>query len=100
MTSCSPRTHRYLRDALLESGMSHVSRIRSVRALRFSLWLLSFHIWFAGHSLAAPDISKLPASARRPVDFIKDIRPIFEANCYKCHGPDKQKGEFRLDVKD
>ncbi|MFT5105521.1 MAG: hypothetical protein ACI9UA_001142 [Pseudoalteromonas tetraodonis] len=31
------------------------------------------------------------------IDFEKEIQPIFEANCIKCHGPDKQKGEVRMD---
>lgn len=31
------------------------------------------------------------------VDFVKDIYPIFVASCIKCHGPEKQKGELRLD---
>lgn len=30
------------------------------------------------------------------VDFKKDIAPIFEARCVKCHGAKKQKGEYRL----
>ncbi len=25
------------------------------------------------------------------------MRPVFATNCYKCHGPDKQNGELRLD---
>lgn len=33
------------------------------------------------------------------VDFARDIQPIFEANCVKCHGPEKQKADYRLDVK-
>jgi mono/diheme cytochrome c family protein len=33
------------------------------------------------------------------VDFIRDIRPIFENNCYKCHDADKHKGGLRLDSK-
>src|SRR5689334_2594090 len=45
------------------------------------------------------DASKLPPPSAKPVDFVKDIRPILEANCYKCHGPEKQKSEFRLDLK-
>ena len=28
------------------------------------------------------------------------IRPILTAKCYKCHGPDKQKGKLRLDMPD
>ena len=48
---------------------------------------------------ALPDISKLPPPADRPVDFIKDIQPIFAQNCYPCHGPKKQEAAFRLDSK-
>ncbi len=32
------------------------------------------------------------------VDFDK-VKAVFEQNCYKCHGPDKQNGRLRLDVK-
>src|SRR5688572_4157948 len=46
------------------------------------------------------DIAKLPAAATQPVDFTRDIQPIFQAYCVKCHGPDKQKGGFRLDDKE
>ena len=38
------------------------------------------------------------ASAQGP-DFVKDIAPIFEAKCLKCHGGEKQKSGYRLDVK-
>lgn len=31
------------------------------------------------------------------VDFAKQVAPIFEARCVKCHGDNKQKGEYRLD---
>src|SRR2546421_12792165 len=34
------------------------------------------------------------------VDFTKDIRPIFEQHCLKCHGPEKQKGGLRFDTKE
>ena len=36
-------------------------------------------------------------SAEDVVDFEKEILPIFTDNCFDCHGPDKQKGELRLD---
>jgi mono/diheme cytochrome c family protein len=41
----------------------------------------------------------LPPPASGPIDFGKDIQPIFRRSCYQCHGPDKQKNEFRLDRK-
>jgi mono/diheme cytochrome c family protein len=39
----------------------------------------------------------LPAPTNRIVDFARDIQPIFEANCYACHGLKKQQSDFRLD---
>ncbi len=39
----------------------------------------------------------LPPPATRKVDFERDIRPILAANCFSCHGPKKQKSDFRLD---
>jgi hypothetical protein len=41
----------------------------------------------------------LPDAVKEPVDFEKQIRPIFERACVKCHGEEKQKGGYRLDVK-
>lgn len=34
-----------------------------------------------------------------PVDFVRDVRPIFAKHCYECHGEMKHKGGLRLDVK-
>src|SRR5579859_1129080 len=33
------------------------------------------------------------------VDFAKEIRPLFAARCYSCHGPEKPKNGLRLDSK-
>ena len=33
------------------------------------------------------------------VDFVRDVRPIFEKHCLDCHGQQKQKSGLRLDVK-
>ncbi len=33
------------------------------------------------------------------VDFVREVRPIFEKHCYSCHGEAKQKSDFRLDIK-
>lgn len=32
-------------------------------------------------------------------EFAKDIQPILAKHCLECHGPDKQRGSFRLDLK-
>lgn len=33
------------------------------------------------------------------VDFIADVQPIFGRACYSCHGPEKQRSGYRLDVR-
>jgi len=40
-----------------------------------------------------------PARGDRLPDFEQDVKPIFAEHCFKCHGPEKQKGGLRLDVK-
>ncbi|MEZ5385873.1 MAG: DUF1553 domain-containing protein [Prosthecobacter sp.] len=37
--------------------------------------------------------------AAGPVDFVREVRPIFEKHCYECHGERKQKSGLRLDIK-
>lgn len=39
------------------------------------------------------------AAHSAPVDFRKEIEPIFVKRCSECHGPDLQKGKLRLDAK-
>ncbi|MBL9176381.1 MAG: DUF1549 domain-containing protein, partial [Verrucomicrobiales bacterium] len=39
----------------------------------------------------------LPPAATHTVDFDREIRPLFEARCVSCHGPDRPKGGLRLD---
>src|SRR5438477_1920579 len=44
------------------------------------------------------DVSKIPpAATAKGVTYAKDIKPIFEKSCIKCHGAEKQKGKLRLD---
>ncbi len=42
-----------------------------------------------------------PGSASPKVDFNRDIRPILNENCFKCHGPDDgvRKAKLRFDVR-
>src|SRR5438132_13246110 len=44
------------------------------------------------------DVSKLPAAAdKKPLTYVKDIRPLFEGSCLRCHGENRPKGDLRLD---
>ena len=37
------------------------------------------------------------AAANARIDFTRDVRPILEATCVECHGPDKVKARLRMD---
>ncbi len=37
------------------------------------------------------------AQGQDKVDFAKQVQPLLAETCYSCHGPEKQKGELRLD---
>ena len=39
----------------------------------------------------------IPALAA-PVDYIREVKPIFAEHCYRCHGASQQKGEMRIDT--
>lgn len=58
--------------------------------------LLTLGVFACG---ADVDISKLPPATNRTIDFVHDIRPLFERHCYSCHGAEKQKSGYRLDVR-
>ena len=39
------------------------------------------------------------AQADEPaVDYVRDVKSVLAKNCYKCHGPDEQKSDLRLDT--
>lgn len=49
--------------------------------------------WLAGGALLGHAIS-----AQAAVDYARDIKPLFKARCYACHGALKQKSGLRLDT--
>ena len=55
------------------------------------------------HLIAILYLASLPAwgSTDTPakIDFQRDIAPLFEQHCLKCHGPDEQNGGIRYDQK-
>jgi mono/diheme cytochrome c family protein len=48
---------------------------------------------------SAVDLSKLPPAAKtQGITYAKDIHPLLEASCFRCHGNnEKPKGGLRLD---
>lgn len=41
----------------------------------------------------------LTTTSALAVDFVREVRPIFEKHCYECHSAKKQKNDYRLDIK-
>src|ERR1043166_9384683 len=61
--------------------------------------LLVMSLITAGWPLLAaePDLSKLPPPADKAgLTYAHDIRPLFEASCFRCHGDQRPKGGLRL----
>ena len=71
-----------------------------IRFLRFTLaaWLGGCAVLRAG--ITPEQVAQLPPPASHTVNFTKEIKPIFEASCIKCHGRGKDKGGFRLDSRE
>lgn len=42
----------------------------------------------------------LPEPVDHPIDFARDIQPIFEESCTQCHAHGKSKGVFSLETRD
>ena len=51
------------------------------------------------------DDNETPPNLETPLDasqkyFVEKIQPILQSKCIPCHGPEKQKGKYRLDLPD
>ncbi|HEY2839341.1 MAG TPA: PSD1 and planctomycete cytochrome C domain-containing protein [Pirellulales bacterium] len=69
--------------------------------MRRSLLLLLLVVAYRGGAIALGDEKvapgALPPAAEQPVDFARDVRPIFARSCVSCHGPEKAESDLRLD---
>ncbi|MBU6410414.1 MAG: hypothetical protein KGR98_08495, partial [Verrucomicrobia bacterium] len=46
---------------------------------------------------SAAETNSIPAGKK--ISFNRDVRPIFEQSCFRCHGPEKPHSDFRLDLR-
>ena len=49
------------------------------------------------YALTPEEISKLPLPADQRIDFRKDVQPLLESSCIKCHARGKAKGGLSLE---
>ncbi len=52
------------------------------------------------NSVTSTNSATLPPPANVKIDFARDIKPILDESCIRCHGPEKPKSHFRLDDRD
>lgn len=76
----------YYLSRIMTCVISHLTASRN-RLRSLALALITSHL--ATNTLLAA-----------PPDFVRDVRPILERSCLGCHGPEKAKSGYRLDVRD
>lgn len=59
--------------------------------------LLGLTLVFAADEV---DVSKLPPAAGKTVDFEKDVKPILEKSCIKCHSGAKPKSSYSMESRE
>jgi hypothetical protein len=62
---------------------------------RSSHWVAIGAVLASSVVLLSAQPPQTPQSSQ-PVDFIRDIQPIFEQYCYECHGPAKAQASLQL----
>src|SRR5690349_8665246 len=70
--------------------------MNSIRPNRVMLIMRNLIIRLAACAVAASGSASW-AQAPGKVDFVKQIQPLLEVYCVKCHGPERPKGGLRLD---
>src|SRR5437667_9040616 len=70
-----------------------MKRILTISALAF-LWVGGGAAWA---KITPEQAERLPPPASRKIDFAKEIKPIFESSCIKCHGRGRTKGDFSIE---
>ena len=70
--------------------------------MKLFAYLAIFGLCGVGALLAAePDISKLPPpAAKKDVTYAKDIQPIIEKSCLKCHSGEKPKSKYKVETRE
>src|SRR2546422_10165468 len=68
------------------------------RVVRRTLAAAVAGLALGGMAWGEVDLNKLPpAASKQGVTYEKDIRPMLQASCFRCHGAERPKSGLRLD---
>ncbi len=70
--------------------------VRFVPTLALPLLLMTG----VARALSPEETAQLPPPAAREVNFARDIQPLFEASCVKCHARGKAKGGLSIETRE
>jgi Planctomycete cytochrome C len=74
------------------AGRASCFTLHAARFAFYDLLLISVFCF----SAAATETNAISGGT---VLFDRDVRPIFEQTCFRCHGPEKPRSDFRLDLR-
>ena len=65
--------------------------------VRFLLCLVPLLTLFAPSRIRADDQDRGEQASDAPVEFVRDIQPVFSERCFECHGVETREAGLRLD---
>ncbi|PYK96355.1 MAG: hypothetical protein DME19_19950 [Verrucomicrobia bacterium] len=93
----SSMNNRTMNTDRLPQGLR--KRIKTLVAAGFCLSAIALVAADKDKKKAEWDASKLPpAASKTGLTFEKDIKPILEKSCVKCHSGEKPKSKYRMDT--
>ncbi len=84
---------------MMRAGVINASLFLS-RATALPLSASALLLLLAAGSVGHAGESESGPTAEQVRFFERSVRPVLAENCYKCHGPQKQKGGLRLDSRE
>src|SRR6187551_2521989 len=94
----NPEKHLFLLECLFACTGKNPKHVAPDR-IRVAVNMHRFLVIAAGFAAGVPTVGRCVTSAETEF-FEKQVRPVLVQHCYKCHGPDKQKAELRLDSRE
>ncbi|MEZ6058169.1 MAG: PSD1 and planctomycete cytochrome C domain-containing protein [Planctomycetaceae bacterium] len=94
MRDVRPDRFQHISLTVFSMTVSRVVNILPFRVLCITLFFFSCHLLGIANRTPAAD-----EQSSQIEQFEKQIRPLLAARCFSCHGPDKQQGAVRLDLR-